>query len=130
MQTVSEIPGITTRLIERYRLPLNESGRINLLLEEALVNVISYAYPPGQEDDIRLVAQYDDIDGALTLEISDTGMPFDPTAAPEPDINAPAEARRTGGLGIHLVRALSDDLQYYRSAERNHLVIKFFISHS
>ncbi len=48
----------------------------------------------------------------LTIEFIDDGDPFDPLAAPPPDLEAPLEERDLGGLGVHIVRSLADEVRY------------------
>jgi anti-sigma regulatory factor (Ser/Thr protein kinase) len=57
----------------------------------------------------------------LIADVSDGGAPFDPLAQPAPDIHAPIEERKVGGLGIHLLRTLMDAVEYRRADGRNHL---------
>ena len=59
--------------------------------------------------------------GFLSATVSDDGKPFDPLSLPEPDIHAPIEERKVGGLGIHLLRKLMDTVEYRRTGERNEL---------
>lgn len=90
---------------------------INLALEEAVTNVMMYAYPAGQTG---LVAVDADCDGGrLVFEIQDSGVPFDPTAAPTADITLGVEERPIGGLGIFLVRQIMDAVEYARTGGKN-----------
>ena len=59
----------------------------------------------------------------LIFTISDSGIPFDPTAAPEADTTLSAEERQIGGLGIHLVRQLMDEVRYERIDDKNILTL-------
>jgi serine/threonine-protein kinase RsbW len=59
--------------------------------------------------------------GYLSATVSDDGKPFDLLAQPEPDIHAPIEERKIGGLGIHLLRKLMDKVDYRRAGDRNEL---------
>ena len=89
----------------------------NLSLDEVVTNVISYAYADVQDHtiDVRLW-----LDGeVLRAEISDDGRPFDPIEVPQPNIDAPIEERRIGGLGVYLVREMMDTLEYAREGGRN-----------
>ena len=92
--------------------------KLTLAIEEAVVNVISHAFeglPPPHSITVRL-----DIDArSVAAEITDNGRAFDPTAATDPDLTLPLEARHPGGLGIHLIRRMVDRLRYRRSAGRN-----------
>lgn len=83
---------------------------LNLAMEEAVVNVMLYAYPEGTKGDVGIDACVSD--DAMTFIISDTGMPFDPTAQKDADITLPVEERPIGGLGIHLIREIMDNVSY------------------
>ena len=91
--------------------------QLNLAIEEAVVNVMDYAYPPGTkgEVDIEVKADAD----KLMFTISDNGVAFDPTAKAEVDTTLSAEERQIGGLGIHLVRHIMDHVEYERKDGRN-----------
>ena len=90
---------------------------INLAMEEAVTNSIMYAYPEGTRGEIEVEARVDD--NTIEFTISDNGMEFDPTARPEPDINARAEERPIGGLGIFLVKNIMDSVSYTREKNTN-----------
>ena len=119
--------------LERFNQILTEFGMrqglapevvhdLNLAVEEILANIISYAYTDGREHEIRvrLSAQPEEV----KAELEDDGEPFNPLEAPEPDTAKPLEERTIGGLGIHLVRKLTDGLEYKRQGDRNLLTIK------
>ena len=82
-------------------------------------NVILYAYPK-ETDGLVDVEAYLRKD-SLEFLVVDSGVPFDPTAAPLTDISLSAENRSIGGLGIHLVRELMDTVSYERKDEKNYL---------
>ncbi len=106
---------------EEAEWPLDLVFKINLALEEIVINVMNYGHEDGlHEIDISLIA-----DGnSLTIEIVDDGRPFDPlTDAPKPDVDAELEDRNIGGLGIHLVRKMMDDVRYRREEGKNHLTL-------
>jgi anti-sigma regulatory factor (Ser/Thr protein kinase) len=60
----------------------------------------------------------------VTVTVEDDGVPFNPLEATEPDLDRPLEERSIGGLGIHLVKNLMDDVEYRREAGRNYLVMR------
>ena len=91
--------------------------KMNLAIEEAVVNVMKYAYPEGKHGEVRIKAEADDI--RLKIVISDDGQPFDPTAHGEVDITKSAEDRDIGGLGIHLMRRIMDSINYERTNGQN-----------
>lgn len=92
------------------------SMTLKLAIEEAVANVIDYAYGAGEGDiDIKVRVQEEEV----LVEIKDRGVAFDPTEVPEVDIETPAEERAIGGLGIHLLRGLTNSLTYRRAGEFN-----------
>ena len=95
--------------------------QINLAIEEAVVNVMNYAYPAGKKGDITIEAKSNGTD--MFFIISDTGKPFDPTAKPEVDITLSAEDRSIGGLGIHLIRQIMSHINYERVDGHNVLTL-------
>ena len=107
---------------ETAGLNMATSMKLNLAIEEAVVNVMNYAYPQGTVGDINIEAQADD--EQLAFIISDSGSPFDPTAQQEADITLSAEERPIGGLGIHLVRQIMDDVAYERKDNYNILTLR------
>ncbi|MBR5715065.1 MAG: SpoIIE family protein phosphatase [Bacteroidales bacterium] len=124
----------TTRLAEWIEDICETAGispsttmQINLAIEEAVVNVMKYAYPNGSEGDVKLEAVTDT--DWLTFTITDHGQPFDPTAQGEVDTTLPAEERALGGLGIHLMRKYMDSLSYKRLDNCNILTMRKHINH-
>ena len=95
---------------------------LNLVLEEAVVNVINYAYPKEEHQYIYLSATMKD--GSIVLVLTDTGKEFDPTAAPEADITLSADERQIGGLGIFLVRQIMNEVKYERIEGKNVLTLE------
>ena len=93
----------------------------NLVIEELGLNVINHAYHGDSGEFEIIIASEDD---ALTIEVIDDGPPFNMlTDAPIPDVDAPVEERSIGGLGIHLVKTMMDELDYRRERDKNHLTI-------
>jgi serine/threonine-protein kinase RsbW len=106
------------------RLGLPDDLRRAMLttLDEVMSNVVRHALA-GRAGaiDVTMACQ-----GAeVRLEVADGGPPFNPLLAPAPDTAAPLEARQAGGLGIALVRALTDDVGYERRDHRNHLTMRW-----
>jgi len=93
-------------------------NQIRLASEEVLVNIINYAYPdkPG---DIEI--SYEIKDKQITIDISDSGVPFDPLKKPDPDITLSIEERPIGGLGIFLTKKIMNEVIYRR--ENNHNIL-------
>jgi len=90
---------------------------IELAVEETLVNIISHAYD-GTEEDIRLRCGADSRH-LFVIEITDRGRAFDVTTAAAPELKDDVETRKVGGLGVHLVRSLVDEVAYRREGTKN-----------
>ena len=92
--------------------------KLHLILEELGLNAMTY----GGASSVRIIISEEA--EMVTIEISDDGGAFNPlNDAPQPDVNAALEDRSIGGLGIHLVRTLTNDLSYRREGGRNHLTL-------
>ena len=98
----------------------DERARLLVILEELFTNVVAHGYKGEFEADSVAVA-LDWRRGRLTINFVDNGPPFDPLAHSAPDLDAPAEQRPIGGLGIAIVRALVDRARYCRQGHHNHL---------
>ncbi len=103
-------------------LPEEVEFQIDLVLDELVSNVIRHGLKDDHEHviDVSLSCQGDE----LIIEVVDDGVPFNPLDSPIPDINKPIEERRIGGLGIHLVRQIMDNLAYERREGKNRLHMK------
>ena len=105
------------------QLQLNKSvqQQLKLAVEEAVVNVMQYAYPLGTTGDIEVDALSDG--ELLKIVISDRGKAFDPTQAAKADTTLAVDERPIGGLGILLVRELMDSINYERIDSKNVLTL-------
>jgi anti-sigma regulatory factor (Ser/Thr protein kinase) len=94
---------------------------INLALEEALTNTISYGYDDRDTHTIEI--SFGKSETTLTIVITDDGHPYDPTLKADPDITLAAEDRPIGGLGIYLIKKIMDKVVYERAGNKNHLIL-------
>lgn len=108
---------------EKYELPMPAVFQLNLALEEAVVNVMNYAYP-GEEGMFVWLSIENDGEG-IKLVLEDEGVEFDPTVSDDPDLTLSAEERPIGGLGIFLVKNIMKDVKYERCGNRNVLTMIF-----
>ena len=106
---------------QRENWPAQFIFRVNLVLEELGLNIMSYGYDEGlHEFEITLTSEAD----VLRIEFTDDGRPFDPlNEAPELDLDASVDDRKVGGLGIHLVHTMVDEMSYRREQDKNHLTL-------
>ena len=102
--------------------------QVKVSVEEAVVNVMKYAYPPGQLHDVTIEAASNDV--RLKFTIIDSGQPFDPTVQSEVDTTLSAMERKIGGLGIHIIRQNMDSINYERVDNLNVLTLRKKIIHS
>jgi serine/threonine-protein kinase RsbW len=108
-------------LSEKWDLSMSLTMNINLVLEEAVSNVIFYAFDKDEKHLIQILIDIEE--NILTLEIVDDGIPFDPLAREMPDITLPAEDRPIGGLGIFLISKIMDKVSYKRQNNQNILTL-------
>ncbi len=102
--------------------PSDFAFQVALVLEELIVNIVNYGHDDdaSHEIEIALTSAAD----ALTIEIADDGRAFNPLSESlEPNLEIGLEDRPVGGIGLHLVRAMVDDLHYRREHGRNHLTL-------
>ena len=89
----------------------------NLAIEELVTNCIKHGYDDTGEHIIEITLKLSG--NELVLTLSDDGHPFNPLEWPEPDTSLPIEDRPIGGLGIHLLRKMSDRMEYERKGGKN-----------
>ncbi len=95
--------------------------KINLVLEELCVNIINHG-EIDDEEPIKVALSSDEHN--VTIEISDQGKPFDPSIGGPPDqLSMSVDQRPIGGLGIHFVRNLTDEMRYQRVDSSNRLTL-------
>ena len=121
IEQISLLPEFVETVADQAKLDPETTMNLNLALEEAVANVISYAYPEGTDGLVDIDASVDE--HKITFVITDSGIAFDPTAKEEVDITLGMDERPIGGLGIHLVRTIMDTVSYQRKEEQNILTI-------
>ena len=122
VQTIPKLAEFTDSICETAGFDMDMRMQMNLAIEEAVVNVMNYAYPQEVKGTVNIDATISD--KRLTFVISDSGTPFDPTAKAEVDTSLSAEERDIGGLGIHLIRQIMDSINYEYIDGRNVLTLQ------
>jgi len=97
--------------------------KLTLALDEIVANVVRHGFDDDREHRIEVKVTVDD--RTVTASVEDDGLEFDPREAPVPDLDLPIEMRKPGGLGMHLVRATMDSVEYRRQDGRNILTVVF-----
>ena len=122
--------------LETLRQQLNKFGQItglsqtcttdiNICLDELFTNIVSYGFADDQEHIIRFTINLDN--KVLIFEIEDDGVAFNPLKKKDPEVPADLMDARIGGLGIHIVRKLMDDIHYQRKRGWNSLTVKKYL---
>ena len=120
MESLAELVTSVTESALQWGLAGEGLFAVELATEEAMVNVCNYAYRHG-EGKIRLRCMEDG--DRFVIEVTDWGVPFDATALPAPNLTL--EKRPIGGLGIYLIKKMTDEMKYTREDGRN--VLRLFI---
>ncbi|MDE0701998.1 MAG: ATP-binding protein [Acidimicrobiaceae bacterium] len=95
--------------------------KVNLVLEELVINVMTHGSHEGLAEIEVTVTSSEDL---VSIRLSDNGIAFDPlTDAPDPEVTGSVEDRHVGGLGVHLVRTMMDNVSYQRESGRNLLTM-------
>ena len=103
-------------------IPAACAFKLNIALEELLTNTISYGYADTGRHEIAVdIAREGE---TLVAEISDDARQYDPLQAPPPDLDSAIEDRRIGGLGVHLVKTMMDNVTYAYRDGRNHVTLR------
>jgi sigma-B regulation protein RsbU (phosphoserine phosphatase) len=121
---IQEVPLMTEfveKTAEQANLDPSVTMTLTLAIEEAVANIMKYAYPEGEVGSIEINAIIND--GSLSFTIKDSGTPFDPTQVKKADITLSAEDREIGGLGIHLIRNIMDTVEYHHTSDQNILTL-------
>jgi anti-sigma regulatory factor (Ser/Thr protein kinase) len=108
-------------LAEEWELSPALAMNINLVTEEAVSNIIFYAFNDNSKHKIKISISLEN--SKLTIKITDDGIPFNPLVQQQPDINLPAEERPVGGLGIFLIAQIMDEMNYARNKNENILTL-------
>ena len=122
LSELAALAAFIERFAEQEQLPADVAFQLNLALEELITNTVSYGHPDGQGAPILLRMERDG--DVIEANLTDEGIAFDPRDAAPPDLDAPLEERRAGGLGVYLVRKFMDEIDYRRDGGRNHLRLR------
>jgi len=122
---LSELETLRTEL-ERFKadadIPEKTLLEVNLILDELFTNVVSCGFRDAEEHWVKITLCREG--NVLTLCVRDDGVPFNPTALHDPDTCCPMEERRIGGMGIFLIRRLTDEMTYHRTDTDNIVTLR------
>ena len=111
-----------SRWMEAAEAPPAADYLANLALEELVTNCVKYGYDDSAEHLIEVTLSL--TDGELAMTVIDDGRAFNPLDLPPPDTSLAIEDRPIGGLGIHMLRQMSDRMDYERRDGKNHVTLR------
>jgi serine/threonine-protein kinase RsbW len=118
---LKKLDRLSAGFVRKWKLTGDLTTNLNLVLEEAISNIISYAYNDSHEHTISVEISLEG--DLLTILIIDDGIPFNPASHLPPDTSLPATERPVGGLGILLISKIMDSVQYSRENNLNILTL-------
>lgn len=119
---LEKVMSFVTDLCARNSIPPEVEYDLNLGLDEMVTNVAKHAFPESEEH--HFTVQITVSPEEFMARIEDEGVEFNPTAHPIPDLDAPLEERKEGGLGIYLVRQIMTSVEYQRVAGKNVVTLR------
>ena len=122
IEELNKLEPFLNGIFEREHLDMSMLPQIDLALEEAVTNIIMYAYPEGEKGTAELTVEV--ADGQISATLIDSGTPFNPLQQQEANLDVSLEERKIGGLGIHLIREIMDVVEYAYEDGRNVLKMK------
>lgn len=130
VDAVSESLGTVTDFVdaelEAIGCPFNIQMKVDIVIDEVFSNIVFYAYR-GTVGSVTIRTETTSDPGSLTLTFIDSGIPYNPLNAEEPDVTLSVEERKVGGLGIFIVKKTMDEVDYEYSGGRNILRLKKYI---
>jgi serine/threonine-protein kinase RsbW len=122
LQSIARARELIVDIARAHNVSADVVSHMSIALDEALSNIVKYGYADDRVHEIRLSLAVSE--GMLVAQIEDDGVPFDPLSAPQPKLDVPFEQRGPGGLGVHFIRTLMNDVSYARVAGHNRLILK------
>jgi serine/threonine-protein kinase RsbW len=119
MDELSVVADFLDELAEEWVLSAALVLSLNLVLEEALTNIIIYGFNIGEEHTIEM--NFKKSADNISILLTDDGKAYDPTLKEDPDITLSADERPIGGLGIFLIKKIMDKVEYHRMNNKNFL---------
>ncbi len=119
LEYLSEMIKPISKCAQKHGFSSNRISEIELALEEALVNIINYAYPDPDAIGNAEICCWLNEQALFIIEIKDSGIPFDSLQKEDPELTAEISEREVGGLGIFLIKQFMDDVKYQREQSYN-----------
>ena len=117
IKEISKLNKFVTDICQAENLPAGFIAEIKLAIEEVVVNCINYAYDKNEKGSITVSLKFQPKE--MLVEIKDNGKEFDPTFEKDVDLESDLDQRQIGGLGLFLVKQLTDTVTYRRAGNFN-----------
>jgi serine/threonine-protein kinase RsbW len=122
LSELEKVMSLVSDLCLQNSIPPDTEYDLNLALDEMISNVAQHAFPKGEDHHFSVQISVNNEE--FVVRIEDDGVEFNPLAHPIPDLDAPLEERKEGGLGIYLVRQIMTNVDYRRVDGKNILTLR------
>ncbi len=122
VENLQDVLAFVDEQLESHACSLKLQMQIDIAVEEIFVNIAQYAYSEGTGK-AKISLNMLESPSRFVITFTDTGIPYDPLAKPDPNIRLSAQERQIGGLGIYMVKKSMDDMRYERREGQNILTI-------
>jgi len=119
---LEKVMSLVSDLCLQNSIPPDTEYDLNLALDEMISNVAQHAFPKGEDHHFSVQISVNNEE--FVARIEDDGVEFNPLAHAMPDLDAPLEQRKEGGLGIYLVRQIMTNVEYERAAGKNVVTLR------
>ena len=121
VDSIEKVTEFVNDRLQKSNIPQKIQTQIDVVIDELMSNVTKFAYRDGKNGDISVEMEVNEEEIAMTFR--DSGVPFNPLEQADPDVKAPLEQRKIGGLGLFLVRKTMDKLNYVYENGQNVLTV-------
>ena len=121
VDSIEKVTEFVNDRLQKSNIPQKIQTQIDVVIDELMSNVTKFAYRDGKNGNISVEMEVNEEEIAMTFR--DSGVPFNPLEQADPDVNAPLEQRKIGGLGLFLVRKTMDRLNYVYENGQNVLTV-------
>lgn len=122
---LSRLSAAVQRFLVRGDVASDTVFSVDLILEELVTNIIRHAYDDDARHEIAVRLNLEP--GRIVIRVEDDGREFDPREAPPANLEGDLESRQPGGMGVHLVREIAEQVDYRRVGERNRVEVSVSI---
>ena len=122
VENLQDVLAFVDEQLESLACSLKLQMQIDIAVEEIFVNIAQYAYLKGTGK-AKVSLSVLESPRRFMITFTDSGIPYDPLAKPDPNIRLSAQERQIGGLGIYMVKKSMDDMRYERREGQNILTI-------